>query len=305
MPAYVDFDPTQPDATTDAGTNFGADLLNNLTAVRDAIIAGFFKGYLYSQSGGTAERPGIILLTKGAHIIRLTLTWTDTGGGRFNITTAVVERSLNTGGAYDALVTIVFTYDGSGNLTATTGGGAVFAKFLQLWGMATKALADLAAHTAATGTAVHGLGTMATQAAAAIAVTGGTLKGTVIGGTGGGEAALATFAAAREAFHDYGTILTTATCTIEMDKYGCVRVQAPASGSFTVAFSGIPATDFAQGILIEAVNWGTVIPTLPTGKKWAGGTQPTFTAAGIDILRVYSRDNGTTWRWALVDKDTK
>jgi hypothetical protein len=90
-----------------------------------------------------------------------------------------------------------------------------------------------------------------------------------------------------------------------MDKYGVVRITAPASGSWTLAFSGTPSSGFGQGILIEAVNWGTVTPAIPATKKWAGGTQPTFTASGTDILRVYTVDGGSTWRWALVDKDSK
>jgi hypothetical protein len=178
MPAYVDFDPTQPDAASDAGTPFGADLLNNQAALRDAMLLGLFKGYAYAQSGGTAERPGVVTLTKSAHIIRATLTWADTGGGRFNVTAINWERSIDTGANWDTVQNpITLTYDGSGNLTATSGGGGLFAKFMQVWGMATKALADLTTHLAATGTAVHGLGSMSTQSSSSVAVTGGIDQG--------------------------------------------------------------------------------------------------------------------------------
>ena len=308
MPAYVDFDPAQPDQSVDAGVAFGGDLLNNLAALRDATISGLFKGYTYSQSGGTAERPTDVRFTKGAHIVRHTITWTDTGGGAYQATTVAIDRSLDTGGTWDAIQTIVLTYDGSGNLTATTVGGGWLAKIMQLWGKVTKAVADLATHIAGTGTGVHGLATMSTQAAGAVAITGGTINGTTLGAT---TPADADTTRVREAFHDYGAIANGGTVTLELDKYAAFAFtpDATTTSTITIALSGAPAAGKYQGWRAYIINGRRSVDgkiTYPASTHWNGGsaTRPLDTALELSGRNGFAFDtcDGSIFDWQSLGK---
>lgn len=92
----------------------------NEMAMRDAIIAGNLPGFNYSVSGGTADQPQYLYRKKSTEWIRTTLTWGTTGGEAGNVTVAVYAYSSNSGGLYDTIGTCTWTYDSSGNVTATT-----------------------------------------------------------------------------------------------------------------------------------------------------------------------------------------
>lgn len=57
-------------------------------------------------------------------------------------------------------------------------------------------------------------------------------------------------------------------------------------------------------IILELENAGTFV-TWPTAVKWAGGTPPSLTVTGIDILGFYTYDGGSTWRGLVLAKDSK
>lgn len=114
--AYLIFDPAKPDAATQNGTAFAQSARDNLKAVRDAaIMGGGFYGWSLGTSGGTASEPGFLIYTNGVEKVRASLTWV---GG--NVTVAVYSYSANSGTSYDTIGTKTITYDGSGNVTATT-----------------------------------------------------------------------------------------------------------------------------------------------------------------------------------------
>jgi hypothetical protein len=73
--------------------------------------------------------------------------------------------------------------------------------------------------------------------------------------------------------------------------------------TFTV--SSTPATGTASSFILELTNGGAFAITWWAGVKWASGTAPTLTAAGVDILGFYTHDGGTTWRGLLLAKDSK
>lgn len=77
------------------------------------------------------------------------------------------------------------------------------------------------------------------------------------------------------------------------------------SGATTFTLSGTPSTGAAISFILELTNGGSAAVTWWSGVKWAGGTAPTLTAAGVDILGFYTHDGGTTWRGMLLAKDSK
>lgn len=76
------------------------------------------------------------------------------------------------------------------------------------------------------------------------------------------------------------------------------------SGATTLTISNAPATGNVVAFILELTNPSTSV-TWFAGVKWAGGTAPTLTTTGLDILGFYSRDGGTNWRGTLLAKDSK
>lgn len=77
-----------------------------------------------------------------------------------------------------------------------------------------------------------------------------------------------------------------------------------ASGALTWTVSNVPSSG-AFSFILELTNGGTGTQTWFTGIKWPGGTAPTLTASGIDLLGFITDDGGTTWRGVQLMKDSK
>ena len=60
-----------------------------------------------------------------------------------------------------------------------------------------------------------------------------------------------------------------------------------------------------SSFILELTNAGSAAITWFSGVKWAGGTAPTLTSSGVDILGFYTHDGGTTWRGLVLAKDSK
>ena len=76
------------------------------------------------------------------------------------------------------------------------------------------------------------------------------------------------------------------------------------SGATTLTVSNVAASDNVSSFILELTNGGTNV-TWWAGIKWAGGTAPTLTITGTDILGFYTHDGGTTWRGTMMSKDSK
>ena len=76
------------------------------------------------------------------------------------------------------------------------------------------------------------------------------------------------------------------------------------TGATTLTLSNVAAAGSVNSFILELTNAGTNV-TFWAGVKWAGGTKPTLTSAGTDILGFYSHDGGATWRGILLSKDSK
>lgn len=77
------------------------------------------------------------------------------------------------------------------------------------------------------------------------------------------------------------------------------------SGATTLTVSNVPTTGTAASFILELTNAGSAAITWFSGVKWAGGTAPTLTASGVDVLGFYSHNGGTTWRGLVLAKDSK
>ena len=77
------------------------------------------------------------------------------------------------------------------------------------------------------------------------------------------------------------------------------------SGATTLTVSNIPATGTAQSFILDLTNGGAAAITWFSGVKWAGGTAPTLTAAGRDVLGFFTHDGGTNWTGLVLGKDVK
>lgn len=77
------------------------------------------------------------------------------------------------------------------------------------------------------------------------------------------------------------------------------------SGATTLTTSNVPASGTLASFILDLTNGGSATVTWWSGVKWAGGTAPTLTAAGRDVLGFYTHDGGTTWTGLLLGKDAK
>ena len=77
------------------------------------------------------------------------------------------------------------------------------------------------------------------------------------------------------------------------------------SGASTLTVSNIPANGLLASFLLDLTNGGSATITWWSGVKWAGGTAPTLTAAGRDVLGFYTHDGGTIWTGLVLGKDVK
>ena len=71
------------------------------------------------------------------------------------------------------------------------------------------------------------------------------------------------------------------------------------TGNPTFSFSNIPASGDVVFVMLEITNLGAHTPTWPAGMQWTGGTEPTWTTSGTDIVTFVTRDGGTTWHGAI------
>ncbi len=76
-------------------------------------------------------------------------------------------------------------------------------------------------------------------------------------------------------------------------------------GATTLTISNALVAGNVNSFVLELTNGGSAVITWFSGVKWAGGTAPTLTASGKDILGFYSHDGGTTWNILGVNKDVK
>jgi hypothetical protein len=73
----------------------------------------------------------------------------------------------------------------------------------------------------------------------------------------------------------------------------------------TFTFSNPTAADELCIFTLVLTNGGSQTVNFPASVDWAGGTAPTLTTAGIDILVFATLDAGTTWHGQTFSLDSK
>jgi hypothetical protein len=77
------------------------------------------------------------------------------------------------------------------------------------------------------------------------------------------------------------------------------------TGATTFAVSNSASSGKVSSFTLELTNGGSQTLTWMSGIKWPGGTAPSLTSAGVDMLVCSTRDNGTTWRCVAGELDSK
>jgi hypothetical protein len=94
-----------------------------------------------------------------------------------------------------------------------------------------------------------------------------------------------------------------ATETFDLDDGRCVT--ATVDEPVTLTFSNPLGTGYEDGFSLYLTNGGAFAVTWPGSVDWPGGSAPTLTAAGKDVLVFTTIDGGTIWNGFLVDSDVK
>lgn len=77
------------------------------------------------------------------------------------------------------------------------------------------------------------------------------------------------------------------------------------STATTLTVSNVPSSGTAATFILDLTNGGAGTITWWSGVKWAGGTAPSLTASGRDVLGFFTHDGGTIWTGILLAKDAK
>ena len=80
--------------------------------------------------------------------------------------------------------------------------------------------------------------------------------------------------------------------------------QRTANGAASWFTNNIPSNR-AYTMILELTNGGTGTQTWFANTRWAGGTAPTLTASGVDVLAFITDDAGANWRGVALMTDSK
>jgi len=288
--AYTAFNPAKP-VITDTRLSVVDFARTNPVALTHMVLSGGAGNLAWAFSKTGTTKPTEMLLSNGTERLRWTLTWGGTGSNY--ITAITAAYSSNSGGLYDTIGTFTFTYT-SDELSGGNVGSLALANLVWQIGRTLDVIGDLATHAALTGTSAHGLGTIATQAASAVALTGGTINGASIGLTTPAEGL---FTRSSEQYNTY-TPGSGAGVTVDWAKGGSTITN---NGTNVLTWSNVPTTRIARHLLyVTNLNnsTGTLSSTTssPTGgNPWGVSGKPSI--AGATLVQCVSI-GGSTFMYA-------
>lgn len=283
--AYTAFDPANPTGSQ-TGSAFATSTLANFLTLRDAILAGrMTPSWTMTASGGTAERPATRTWSDGG-TRRLRATFTYNADG-YRVDSIAWDYSTNSGSLYESMGTSEsWTFDGSLNVTATTASSWLSTWLHELWAKFLSLRATYNAHAASS--SAHSMGSIATQSAASVAITGGSVTNVTL-----------EYNTARGKIVNLGNITGSVAIDWSLGDffYGTV------TGISTLSWSNLPSGK-AGSVTLELTNPGAFSVTWPSGVKWPGALAPSRTASGVDLYEFVCRD-GSIVRGAQAQKDSR
>lgn len=124
------------------------------------------------------------------------------------------------------------------------------------------------------------------------------------------EVAFADNLATRPEIKDYAetvnAIGSTGGGTQDIDlTLGNVVTATVDTSANTFTFSNPPATGKGGSFTLILTNGGSQTVNWPAAVDWAGGTAPTLTSSGVDVLTFVTTDAGTTWLGFAAGLDMK
>lgn len=118
----------------------------------------------------------------------------------------------------------------------------------------------------------------------------------------------------RATFRDYALVLVargsvSATTTLDMTEGNFFAARVAGSTTFVFANPPVSVTGAAGGaaggFVLELQNGGAATVTWPGTVDWPGGTAPTLTSSGFDVIVCITDDAGTNWRCVQSMRDSK
>lgn len=74
------------------------------------------------------------------------------------------------------------------------------------------------------------------------------------------------------------------------------------TGATTLSVTNVPTSGNAISFILDITNGGSSAITWWSNIKWAGGSAPSLTVSGRDVLGFFTHDGGTTWNGVVVGK---
>ena len=148
-------------------------------------------------------------------------------------------------------------------------------------------------------TQVTGLGTMSTQDAINVSITGGTASNISVDF----EDKLAT----RPTLKDYsinGEVLGLLNANTALNFANANFFSATANANVTISFSNPSPANTLSGCVLALTNGGSKTITW-SNVAWSGNTAPTLTSNGLDLLVFVTYDSGSTIHGMVASLDSK
>ena len=108
---------------------------------------------------------------------------------------------------------------------------------------------------------------------------------------------------------DYGEVTSAlgsagGARTIDLEDGNSFSATVSAS-TVTWTFSNPTASDELCGFTLTLVNGGSQTVNWPGSVDWGGGSAPSLTTSGTDVLVFYTIDGGTIWHGMIASTDSK